>query len=311
MPHLYCPCGALLAGGSTIRSLKPPCLRLFISIRTMKYVSPEEKVCNACRTAYCHWKSNNPEFGCIFSRIEQEVSDAEEVMNMNSNDEMDTHANMIDCQTSPSHHNSNLIIKEETITIPMNSTISSHKMCCVCRLTIEGGSYVVTSEDRDLVLLKKNVFIPEGARCCSNHVVNRQLSMAAIDIISPSSIQYKTFSSSDVQLLINRWQIIFEKQKRLDFNNLESLTDDECKSLTSLSKIQFNELISFTSTFNIHNSPYRSIRAAVAILLCKLRLGLSNKLLAILFQIPDKRVISRALSSARAALMNKFVPENL
>ncbi|CAF5013088.1 unnamed protein product, partial [Rotaria sp. Silwood1] len=311
MPHLYCPCGALLTGGSTIRSLKPPCLRLFISIRTMKYVSPEEKVCNACRTAYYNWKSNNPEFGCIFSRIEQELSDAEEVMNMNSNDEMDTHADITDCQTSPSDHNSNAIIKDETITLPMNCTVSSHKICCVCRLTIEGGSYVVTSEDRDLVLLKKNVFIPEGARYCSNHLVNGQLSMVAIDMISPSTIQYKKLSSNDVQLLINRLQIIFEKQKRLDFDNMESLSDDECKTFTSLSKVQFNELISFTSTFDIRNSTSRSIRNAIAILLCKLRLGLSNKLLAVLFQIPDKRAISRTLSSARAALMNKFVPENL
>ncbi len=84
MPHLYCPCGAFLTGVSTIRSLKPPCLRLFISIRTMKNISPEDKVCNACRTAYYNWKSNNPEFGNVFSRLEQELSDVEEIINMNS-----------------------------------------------------------------------------------------------------------------------------------------------------------------------------------------------------------------------------------
>ncbi len=82
MPHLYCPCGGLLTGSSTIRSLKPPCLRFFISIRTMKSVSPEEKVCNACRTAYYIWKTNNPEFGNIFSRIEQESSDVEQMMDV-------------------------------------------------------------------------------------------------------------------------------------------------------------------------------------------------------------------------------------
>ncbi|CAF3993731.1 unnamed protein product [Rotaria sp. Silwood1] len=115
----------------------------------------------------------------------------------------------------------------------MNCTVSSHNICCVCRLTIEGGSYVVTSEDRDLFLLKKNVFIPEGARYCSNHLVNGQLSLVAIDMISPSTIQYKKLSSNDVQLLINRLQIIFEKQKRLDFDNMESLSDDECKTFSS------------------------------------------------------------------------------
>ena len=77
MPHDYCPCGALLTGCSTVRSLKPVCLRLFMSIRTMKYVSPEQKLCNACRTSYYVWKNKNPEFGKIFSRLEEELSDVE------------------------------------------------------------------------------------------------------------------------------------------------------------------------------------------------------------------------------------------
>ena len=80
MPHHYCPCGHLLTGGTTIRPLKSPCLRLFMSARTMKSVSPEEKVCNACRTAYYAWKNKNLEFGNIFSRIEQELLDVEEVV---------------------------------------------------------------------------------------------------------------------------------------------------------------------------------------------------------------------------------------
>ena len=74
MPHDYCPCGAVLTGCSTIRSLKYPCLRLFMSIRTMKRISTEQKVCNTCRTSYYVWKNNNPEFGKIFSRLEEELS---------------------------------------------------------------------------------------------------------------------------------------------------------------------------------------------------------------------------------------------
>jgi hypothetical protein len=84
MPHYYCPCGSVVAEGSSARSLKSPCLRLFMSIRTMKCVSPEDKVCNACRGAYYTWKNKNSEFNNIFSRIEQELSDVEGVINTNS-----------------------------------------------------------------------------------------------------------------------------------------------------------------------------------------------------------------------------------
>ena len=64
-------------------------------------------------------------------------------------------------------------------------------------------------------------------------------------------------------------------------------------------------------TSNIRSTSNRSIRTAVAIMLCKLRLGLSNTILAILFQLPNKRAISRAIESARTALMQNFVPNNL
>ena len=58
----------------------------------------------------------------------------------------------------------------------------------------------------------------------------------------------------------------------------------------------------------MRNSSNRSIHTAIAILLCKLRLGLSYGLVAILFQGSDKRKVSRTLESAGAALMSRFVP---
>ena len=41
------------------------------------------KSCNACDTAYYTWKSNNAEFENIFSRIEQELTDVADIINMN------------------------------------------------------------------------------------------------------------------------------------------------------------------------------------------------------------------------------------
>ena len=70
MPHEYCPCGLLLSKSSTVRSSKSSSLQLFISIRTMKSVFSDTKVWNTCRTAYYNWKTSNPEFGDIMSRIE-------------------------------------------------------------------------------------------------------------------------------------------------------------------------------------------------------------------------------------------------
>lgn len=184
-------------------------------------------------------------------------------------------------------------------------------MCFICRVTIGNGLQTVSFEDRYFVLLKKNIFIPEGARCCPQHTVDRRLTADAVDQITPLTILYKEFNSSDVQLIISKWQMFFQQQRRFDFDDDRSLSESEYRSLTSLSKDQFDDLIRQISSFDIRNSSYRSIRTAIAILLCKLRLGLSNELLAILFQLSNRRAVARSIESARRALMSGFVSRNV
>ena len=178
-------------------------------------------------------------------------------------------------------------------------------------MTVGAGLQTVSSEDRYWILLKKNIFVPEGSRCCPEHTANRRLTSDAIDRIAPSSVQYKEFDSNDVQLMINTWQMFFQQQKRFDFDDDRSMADDEYKCLTSLSKEQFSDLIDHVSSSDMRHSSNRSVRTAVAILLCKLRLGLSNRLLGILFQIPNKRTVARSIESARKVLMDRFVPYNV
>ena len=142
-------------------------------------------------------------------------------------------------------------------------------------------------------------------------MVDHRLKEDAIDNIAPFSIRNKQFNSTDVQLMINKSQMLFEQQKRFDFDNPISLSDDEYKILTGLTKVQFGDLAQYTLNSNIRNSSNRSIRTALAILLCKLRLGLSISMLTLLFQLPDKKTVSRSLKIVRTALMNEFVPSNL
>jgi hypothetical protein len=98
----------------------------------------------------------------------------------------------------------------------------------------------------------------------------------------------KKLNVAYVQLLLSKWQMLYEYKKRLDFDNSQSMSDNEYQSFTSLSKSQFDDLIGRLSESMIRNSSNRSIRTAIAILLCKLRLGLSNQLLAILLNYLTK-----------------------
>ncbi|CAF3072639.1 unnamed protein product [Rotaria socialis] len=90
------------------------------------------------------------------------------------------------------------------ITLSMNCTISSHRNCCVCQQYLARQSQTGLSNGRSLILLMKNVFIPEGARCCSEYILNDQLNVDAIDQIKLSIVKVMKFSASDVQLLIHQ-----------------------------------------------------------------------------------------------------------
>ncbi|CAF2019127.1 unnamed protein product [Rotaria magnacalcarata] len=299
----------------------------------MEPVAADAKICGSCRGAYYDWKKRNPDFDGILSRIDGEMSyddgdncDTDTSANDSSSalygedsrndtnvDDSGNDTNVDDSLNEPNEPYCDSVTHGENgfITLSMNCTISSHRKCCVCQQYIVRNSLTVPSNDRSLIWLMKNVFIPEGARCCTEHILNGQLNVDAINQIKPSIVQVMKFSASEVQLLIDQWQIHFQQQKRFNFDDTRSVSDDECKVLTSLMKVQFEDLVWQISKSGIRNSSNRSIRTAVAVLLCKLRFGMSNTLLTVFFQLPDKRTVSRCIESARTALINEFVPKNL
>ena len=173
------------------------------------------------------------------------------------------------------------------------------------------GSAVIASEDRDMILFTRNIWIPKGARCCPKHLTKDRLKTEAINIIKPSTIRYEELDSSNVQLLLSKSQILFENNnKRFSLDEPRDLTNDEYRLLTSLSSDDFNEFIEIVLP-SIRNTSSRSIRTAIGIYLCKIRLGLSNRLLACMFQLPDKRTVSRIINSACEAIVKRFIPYNL
>ena len=61
----------------------------------------------------------------------------------------------------------------------------------------------------------------------------------------------------------------------------------------------------------MNQSKNRTVRIALAIFLTKMRLGLSNSVLAVLFHLKDKRVISDIINQVRNALKKDFIGQNL
>ncbi len=76
--------------------------------------------------------------------------------------------------------------------------------------------------------------------------------------------------------------------------------------VTGLKKQEFNDLIS--NIKSMKESCNRSVRTALGLLLTKLRLSLSNRILTTLFSIGSVRTTAKIVHQARAALLKDFVP---
>jgi hypothetical protein len=185
----------------------------------------------------------------------------------------------------------------------MNSSRSSHewgkqscllktafavhfRTCCVCQCDMDGD-------------------------VCADHLTEDWFKNEALNLVKPFSIRHKDWDSSSIEVLLDKFRTLYNGKRRTNFDDSGDLSDDAYHTLTRLSKDEFHHLVKEFSNSNIQNSCHRSIRTVVGIYLCKLRQGLSNSLLAIIFEMPDKRVVSRTINSARKAIMEHFIPYNL
>lgn len=115
------------------------------------------------------------------------------------------------------------------------------------------------------------MFIKSSARCCSSHLKGQHLlknSLTKLEAKYDNSFFNRTYL---VDLLEN-FSLTLKKSSILDFDNPESLTDEEYYNLTGLSKEQFEDLA--CSASSIRQSSVRSVRTCVAILMTKFRTGL-------------------------------------
>ncbi|XP_061168891.1 uncharacterized protein LOC133178157 [Saccostrea echinata] len=197
-----------------------------------------------------------------------------------------------------------------SVILPIHSTVKSHAYCVLCKKP--GPKLIVVStETRFKVFISHNVLIPSGARCCPSHFTNGRLTYESLEII-PGTKDHSFVNRTTIMELLQqlRDEANAKGRQRLDFDDPEALNDDDYQTLTGLSKVDFDDILTYARSTDIRPSKSRSIRTCIAILLTKLKTSLDNKMLAVMFNM-SKPQIRRAVSTARQALCNSFVPQHL
>lgn len=177
-----------------------------------------------------------------------------------------------------------------SIVLPIPSAGYRHDACVICskkpRKLVK-----VNEQSRQEYFISTGVFLSNGARCCPCHITGGYFSAEAKEngILSGTRNQ-TTFSNEDILKLLENLRCLVKSrnERHLDFDADFSLTDEDYKNLTGLTRTQFDDLM--THVKDIKHSKSRSIRSCVAILLVKLKCALDNKILATLFNMKKWQV---------------------
>lgn len=161
------------------------------------------------------------------------------------------------------------------------------------------------------MFIKRNIVIPKGSRCCEKHTVNGFLSHDAFFAITAYKVREEPFDLNHNMNTMRKLQSMVNSNKHINFDDGFSLSDLDYKSLTGFTRAQHDLILSHIPSSALKNSINRSPRCAVACLLMKLKLGLSNSVLASMLGIDNKRKVSDIIYSARLTLSKYFVPNYL
>ncbi|XP_045457339.1 uncharacterized protein LOC123667489 [Melitaea cinxia] len=151
------------------------------------------------------------------------------------------------------------------------------------------------------VLHTMNFYIPPLARVCHSHLQRNDWEELT------TQGQMHQFNGTHVLDMMNLYKWGLERRNQLDFENINSIDDNELHFWTGITKNQFNTILQLTPS--LHNRTDRPA-ATLGIYLTKIRTGEPDERLATKFQM-SRRTLERKIRLARECLTQDFVPHFL
>ncbi|CAF1314932.1 unnamed protein product [Rotaria magnacalcarata] len=241
-------------------------------------------------------------------KYDNEMIDDEESNGSNPNDsEMDCN----DVYDNASVTDKASFTSKDGLKLPNGISISSKSQCCVCRIQMVPPTVTIKREDRANICIRRNIFIPKGSRCCKIHTSMGYLLLEDFFKLTAYKDDYRIFNLNYIVNTMQKLRKMVNSKKNVDFDDPLSLSDIEYKNLTGFTRTQHDHVLSYIPASALKTSINRSPRCAIACLLMKLRLGVSNSVLASMLGIDNKRKVTDIIHSTSAALIKYFAPHYL
>lgn len=184
---------------------------------------------------------------------------------------------------------------------------SSHS-CAICD-AVENLQRL-TIQCRVNVFVIKNIYISESVRVCQQHLdengmLIRQL-MAGLRFVN------RPYVIKGPQLLAFLQELrTMNNTEKWKYHDINSFTDEEFKYMCPISKDQFRELYDYCEPVPREGGHDYVSKKDLLVFLCKLKQGLSDNFLKVIFDYSSRQSTSYVIAKVRKSLMQRFVPENI
>ncbi|CAF4665156.1 unnamed protein product, partial [Rotaria socialis] len=212
-----------------MRTIGDGLLRVYVAVRLSKRIFSEDYICQRCRLQFFHWLRV---MECDFDRFcSRDISDNEFFTNDDDKIAMvvDNYEERIvesSVQTDP---------QTPRISIPVFRCSKSHQFCVICDIEIISAK-VLSSVQPTMIFLKRGVFVSSGSRCCSEHVVKKQLTVESFDKICITRTDCWTLDSFGLQVLLTDTRSMLLQQNSFNFDDPTSLNEEAYKTIVGLTK---------------------------------------------------------------------------
>ena len=103
--------------------------------------------------------------------------------------------------------------------------------CCVCHFQLVQSIVAIKIEDRSKILIRRNIDIPKGSRCCKDHTSKGCLLHDEFFKLTAYKNEYKIFDGNCIINTMEELRTVIKSNKHIDFDDAVSLSDNDYKNL--------------------------------------------------------------------------------
>lgn len=176
--------------------------------------------------------------------------------------------------------------EKEMVELSFPRPVSTHKYCFLCGKSLDIS--VVPFEARKQVFNKQRIFIPDGNRCCRDHLIKKRFyddEITRIRVVSNASL----VSTDDISRLLTSISLSVDRTLVDQIGDF-SISEERLVAFTGLT---WENLICLREMMqSLKNSISRNVTQAIVVFLFKLRSGNSNNLISALLGLERPQQVS-------------------